>query len=52
MDGKKISIYYLEYGKNIYYPYDILEVENEKTLLGLTLKNLNYKIRNWFCKGE
>lgn len=49
MDGKKIPIYELEYGKNIYWPYNIEESRYEKTLLKLTLKNLNLKIGKSFC---
>ena len=49
MDGKKIPIYELEYGKNVYYPYDIEETQNEKCLLGLTLKKLNLKKGTSFC---
>lgn len=43
MDGEKIPIYELEYGKSIYLPYNIEKYENEKTLLELTLKSLNLK---------
>ncbi|MBP3460925.1 MAG: hypothetical protein J6K21_00750 [Bacilli bacterium] len=49
MNGKKIPIYELEYGRNIYWPYDIEEIQNEKTLLGLTLRNLNLKKGKSFC---
>ena len=49
MDGKKIPIYELEYDKNVYYPYDIEETQNEKCLLGLTLKKLNLKKGTSFC---
>lgn len=49
MDGKKIPIYELEYGKSIYLPHDIEESENEKSLLKLTLKSLNLKKGKSFC---
>lgn len=49
MDGKKIPIYELEYGKNIYWPYDIEESRYDKTLLELTLKSLNLKKGKSFC---
>lgn len=43
INGKKIPIYDLECGKKVYYPYEIEETKNEKSLLGLTLKHLNLK---------
>lgn len=49
MDGKKIPIYELEYGKSIYLPHDIEDSENEKSLLKLTLKSLNLKKGKSFC---
>lgn len=43
MNGKKIPIYELECNKKVYYPYEIEETKNEKSLLRLNLKNLNLK---------
>lgn len=43
MNGKKIPIYVLDCNEKIYYPYEIDETENEKSLVGLTLKHLNLK---------
>lgn len=43
MNGKKIPIYTLEHEETIYYPYDIIESEYEKTLVNLTLKDFNLK---------
>lgn len=49
MNGQKIPIYRLEYGKVTYFPYDIDETKNEKTLSGLTLGNLKLKKGVNFC---
>ena len=43
MNGKKIPIYELECDKKIYYPYKVFETKNVKSLIGLTLKNLDLK---------
>lgn len=51
MNGKKIPVYVLEYRETTYFPYDIEETENEKTMLGLTLKNLSLKKEKSFHLG-
>ena len=48
MNGKKIPIYLIEYNNIFYYPLDIDESKNEKSLLDLTLKDLNLKKNNDF----
>ena len=49
MNGKKIPIYELKYGKTTYYPYYIDESNEEKTLNGLILKDLNLEKGKSFC---
>ena len=41
--GGKIPIYEFECDKKVYYPYEIEETRNEKSMLGLTLKDLKLK---------
>ncbi len=48
MNGKKIPIYEFECEKKVYYPYEIEETKNEKSMLGLTLKDLKFKKRTTF----
>ena len=44
----KIPIYEFECDKKVYYPYEIEETKNEKSMLGLTLKDLKFKKRTTF----
>ncbi len=48
MNGEKIPIYEFECDKIVYYPYEIEETKNEKSMLGLTLKDLKFKKRTTF----
>ena len=48
MNGGKIPIYEFECDKKVYYPYEIEETRNEKSMLGLTLKDLKLKKRTTF----
>ena len=48
MNGEKIPIYEFECDKKVYYPYEIEETKNEKSMLGLTLKDLKFKKRTTF----
>lgn len=51
MNGKKIPIYDLEYGRVTYYPIEFLDTdieEYEKSLENLTLKDLNLKKNKHF----
>ena len=48
MNGKKIPLYRLEINDILYYPEDIEETKDEKTLFGLTLKDLNLKKNDTF----
>ena len=43
MNGKKIPIYEFECNKKVYYPYEIKETQNGKSMFGLTLKDFNLK---------
>lgn len=49
MDGKKIPLYELEYDNLIFYPLEIKENEYQKSLLGLTLKDLKLKKDEQLC---
>lgn len=49
MNGKKVPIYELEYDSSVYYPYEIKERKYEKSLLGLTLRDLNLKKETSLC---
>lgn len=51
MNGKKIPIYDLEYGRVTYYPIENLDTdieEYEKSLINLNLKDLNFKKNKHF----
>ena len=48
MNGGKIPIYEFKFDKKVYYPYKIEETKNEKSMLGLTLKDLKFKKRTTF----
>ena len=48
MNGTKIPIYLLENQNILYYPYEIITNENERTMLNLTLKDLKLKKENEF----
>ena len=49
MNGSKIPLYRIEYGKTIYYPHEIEESKNDKTLIGLKLSGLKINKGKSFC---
>lgn len=49
MNGNKIPIYIMQYGTTTYYPYEIEESKNDKTLIGLKLSDLKINKMKSFC---